>query len=148
MHGLRLHRGWSHCVPGAGNSAGLGRPDGRLLPSSSSSEVMDLERRVRAVVGARLGGGGASGADWRDRGVRTWLGCRPPHPHASSMTWEPVALSLRGRRTGGRLPEVGEQQRSPTGAPLRLRWIGTTSPSLSEQKSMELVQLSPCCACG
>lgn len=59
MHGLRLRGGRSHCVPGAGDSAGRGGPDGRLLPSSSSSEVMDLERRVRAVVGARLGGGGA-----------------------------------------------------------------------------------------
>lgn len=29
------------------------------LSSSSNSAVMDLERRVRAVVGARFGGGGA-----------------------------------------------------------------------------------------
>ena len=32
-----------------------------ILPSSSSSEVMDLERIDSAVVGALLGGGGASG---------------------------------------------------------------------------------------
>ena len=30
-----------------------------LLPSSSSSEVIDLERMDRAVVGALFGGGGA-----------------------------------------------------------------------------------------
>lgn len=30
-----------------------------FLPSSSSSEVIDLDRKVSAVVGARLGGGGA-----------------------------------------------------------------------------------------
>lgn len=30
-----------------------------LLPSSSSSDVMDLERMDKAVVGARFGGGGA-----------------------------------------------------------------------------------------
>lgn len=33
----------------------------KTLPSSSSSEVMDLERMDRAVVGARFGGGGAEG---------------------------------------------------------------------------------------
>lgn len=33
----------------------------RLLPSSSSSEVIDLERMDRAVVGALFGGGGAGG---------------------------------------------------------------------------------------
>lgn len=32
-----------------------------LLPSSSSSEVIDLERIDRAVVGALFGGGGAEG---------------------------------------------------------------------------------------
>lgn len=31
----------------------------RVLPSSSSSEVMDLERMDKAVVGALFGGGGA-----------------------------------------------------------------------------------------
>lgn len=36
--------------------------DGRALPSSSSSDVIDLERKVSAVVGARLGGGGAGEA--------------------------------------------------------------------------------------
>lgn len=30
-----------------------------FLPSSSSSEVIDLDRKVSAVVGARFGGGGA-----------------------------------------------------------------------------------------
>lgn len=55
MHGVTQ----SEDVPGDSGGGGPGGPDGRLLPSSSSSEVMDLERRVRAVVGARLGGGGA-----------------------------------------------------------------------------------------
>ena len=38
----------------------------RLLPSSSSSEVMDLERMDRAVVGALFGGGGAAGQSHSD----------------------------------------------------------------------------------
>lgn len=36
-------------------------------PSSSSSEVMDLERMDRAVVGARFGGGGAEEDGVRER---------------------------------------------------------------------------------
>lgn len=42
---------------------GASRPG--LLPSSSSSDVMDLERSVSAVVGARFGGGGAVGRQER-----------------------------------------------------------------------------------
>lgn len=62
---------WRHQTRGSpsmrgspGLCVGWGGRDWRLLPSSSSSEVMDLERRVRAVVGARFGGGGA--AEWTD----------------------------------------------------------------------------------
>lgn len=73
MRGRGLRRGracWVLATSRAGQA--------RLLPSSSSSEVMDLERRVRAVVGARFGGGGAEGADRRG-GVRPWPQGRPPH---------------------------------------------------------------------
>lgn len=92
MRGRGLRRGracWVLATSRAGQA--------RLLPSSSSSEVMDLERRVRAVVGARFGGGGAEGADRRG-GVRPWPQGRPPH--------------LPGR--GGPEPRVG----TPAGVPL------------------------------
>lgn len=44
---------------GGGGECGICRPALWHLPSSSSSAVMDLDRRVRVVLGALLGGGGA-----------------------------------------------------------------------------------------
>lgn len=58
---------------------------------------MDLERSVRAVVGARFGGGGAGGADRRDPGVRAAR--LPAPPRACGF--------LSGRLTGGAVPKVG-----------------------------------------
>lgn len=60
--------GWGSARPARGHAGRWARVGGsRHLPSSSSSEVMDLERRVRAVVGARFGGGGAGGGGGWER---------------------------------------------------------------------------------
>lgn len=76
----------------------------QLLPSSSSSAVMDLERKVRAVVGARFGGGGAL---WVDRGmgvrttIRPHVACttnpRPPILLDMGRSWEAAALEPLGQ---------------------------------------------------
>lgn len=67
------------------------------LPSSSSSEVMDLERRVRAVVGARFGGGGAGGQR-RD-------GCETPD-HVSRHRNKASSGPVAGRWVSGCLAAV------------------------------------------
>lgn len=79
-----------------GWARGAGRGARRRLPSSSSSEVMDLERRVRAVVGARLGGGGAGGGQERPR--------RESHPGGEAAT--PPAFRTH--------QEVAARPRSPS----------------------------------
>lgn len=65
--------GWGSARPVCGHTGRWARAGGsRHLPSSSSSEVMDLERRVRAVVGARFGGGGAGRGRAGETEVRAW----------------------------------------------------------------------------
>lgn len=64
-------------------SAGACEQRIRILPSSSSSEVMDLDRMDRAVVGALFGGGGAEGHRGKD--------VEAAH---SSLTWFEFALRL------------------------------------------------------
>lgn len=65
---LRIERGTKRSVvryrlPYVGVTT---RTTSKFLPSSSSSEVIDLERIERAVVGALLGGGGAEGERERE----------------------------------------------------------------------------------
>lgn len=70
-------------------------------PSSSSSAVMDLERRVRVVLGALFGGGGAvgkrQGVEEEVEGAENPLALRfsallahsrrPAHPIFTALTW-------------------------------------------------------------
>lgn len=57
----------------------------KLLPSSSSSDVMDLERMDRAVVGARFGGGGAEEESERWATKQNQKNCRSFHLSANTV---------------------------------------------------------------
>lgn len=102
------HRAMRGRAGGFPEAQGFGGPARWLLPSSSSSDVMDLERSVRAVVGARFGGGGAAGqtAEAQARG-QAWLPRRPRRPTFPS-SWgggQPGACGfLPGGLTGAGKP--------------------------------------------
>lgn len=54
-------------------SWGAKTPRNKILPSSSNSDVMDLERIDKAVVGALFGGGGAKNEQEKGKWVKTFL---------------------------------------------------------------------------
>lgn len=96
-----MTKGKQKCDRKGGRECGVYMPDIWHSPSSSSSAVMDLERSVRVVLGALLGGGGAvekrhgvedeveGDEDPLDLRLSALLASprRPAHPVLTALIW-------------------------------------------------------------